>query len=568
MSVGFVMLVHTALDRAAQVARFWAESGCPVVIHADARVPEGAYATFTDGLRDLDNVRFVTRHKVVWGTWSMVQATLTACEEALRSFPDIGHVYLASGSCLPLRPVQELQAYLGNHTDTDFIESVTTSDTRWTIDGLEEERFHLRFPFSWKTNRRMFDSYVRLQRRLKVKRKIPAAIVPHLGSQWWCLSRRTLSAILKDPNRPIYDRYFARVWIPDESYFQSLARLHSTRIESRSLTLSKFDFQGKPHVFYDDHLQLLRRSDCFVARKIWPHAERLYQGFLSNDPEVTKNAEPNPAKIDRVFSQAVEKRVHGRAGLYMAGRYPLHTADKMLTRGPYTVFEGFDDLFVQFAAWLEKAAIGRVHGHLFHPDQVQFAGRAEIYNGGLSTSASLRDHSPESFLTSLIWNTSDEHQCFQFGPSDRQRIGGFLARDPHARIRVISGAWALGLYSRGEITEQLLSQAAALQDIEARHINMLNGPNTRADVQVWTLGAFLRNPMEPMQIILDELTPNRQRQLTDLPPTVNLAGFGQFLQELKNKGVHLHLAGEIPPDSEPVSLQQPDFPRVVAGGGR
>ena len=37
-SLGFVMLCHTALDRAAQVARYWAEAGCPVVIHADARL--------------------------------------------------------------------------------------------------------------------------------------------------------------------------------------------------------------------------------------------------------------------------------------------------------------------------------------------------------------------------------------------------------------------------------------------------------------------------------------------------------------------------------------------------
>ena len=96
-----------------------------------------------------------------------------------------------------------------------------------------------------------------------------------MGSQWWCLTRQTLSAIFAGPaGVSVHDRYFRHVWIPDESYFQTLARLYSTHIESRSLTLSKFDFQGKPHIFYDDHLQLLRRSDCFVARKIWPHADR------------------------------------------------------------------------------------------------------------------------------------------------------------------------------------------------------------------------------------------------------------------------------------------------------
>ncbi len=35
MSFGVVLLCHTALDRAAQVARAWAQNGCPVVIHLD-----------------------------------------------------------------------------------------------------------------------------------------------------------------------------------------------------------------------------------------------------------------------------------------------------------------------------------------------------------------------------------------------------------------------------------------------------------------------------------------------------------------------------------------------------
>jgi hypothetical protein len=143
-----------------------------------------------------------------------------------------------------------------------------------------------------------------------------------MGSQWWCLTRQTLSAILQDPDRDDYDRYFKQVWIPDESYFQTLARQYSTNIESRSLTLSKFDFQGKPHIFYDDHLQLLRRSDCFVARKIWPHANRLYDAFLTDTAGAMKRTEPNPGKIDRIFAKVVERGTRGRTGLYMQSRFP------------------------------------------------------------------------------------------------------------------------------------------------------------------------------------------------------------------------------------------------------
>ena len=72
--VGFVMLVHASLGRAAQVARHWAESGCPVVIHVDTRVGAKADAEFRNHLSGLANVRFSKRHLCEWGTWSIVTA--------------------------------------------------------------------------------------------------------------------------------------------------------------------------------------------------------------------------------------------------------------------------------------------------------------------------------------------------------------------------------------------------------------------------------------------------------------------------------------------------------------
>jgi hypothetical protein len=62
MSVGFLMLCHTALDRAAQVARHWATQGCPVVIHVDKRVRRKGYDGIVKALADLPNVRFSGRH--------------------------------------------------------------------------------------------------------------------------------------------------------------------------------------------------------------------------------------------------------------------------------------------------------------------------------------------------------------------------------------------------------------------------------------------------------------------------------------------------------------------------
>lgn len=539
------MLVHTAFDRAEEVIRHWASHGCPVVVHVDSAVDTRRFDRFVSRFADSPRVLFAPRFRCEWGSWGLVAATLAAAEMMIARFPEADHVYLTSGSCLPLRPVPELERYLTERPGTDFIESATTADVPWTVGGLSEERFTLRFPFSWRRHRRLFDRYVQIQRKLGIARKIPDGIDPHMGSQWWCLTRQTLQAILTDPERPKFDRYFRKVWIPDESYFQTLARRHSRQVESRSLTLSKFDFQGKPHIFYDDHLQLLRRSDCFVARKIWPQANLLYRSFLNPAGEGVAFAEPNPGKIDRLFARAVERRTRGRPGLYMQSRFPNRDWENGLSAGPYGVFQGFAELHHDFESWLSKATGARVHGHLFALDRVEFEGRVPIFAGALSDNPTLRDYNAQAFLTNLIWNTRGEQQCFQFGPDDAQDIGDFILRDTNAQISVISGAWAVPLLRSRLPFAELRTEAARLQRIEAAHIKSLRAPWTKARVRIWTMAEFVESPLEILQEAVSLLGAGGTR-VTDMPRMVDLTGFGQFLQNLKNQGMHPYLMGDFP----------------------
>ncbi|WP_179381068.1 DUF5927 domain-containing protein [Jannaschia marina] len=548
MTLGFVLLVHTAFDRAEQVARYFAANDCPVVIHVDGKVRARTYRAFRARFREEPNIRFTRRVRVEWGTWSLVRATQLATTRLLGLFPDVRHVFLASGSCLPLRPVAELRSYLDDHPETDFIESVTTDQVTWTVDGLETERFTLRFPFSWRKHRRLFDGYVRLQRRLGLKRSIPDGVSPHLGSQWWCLTRRTLESILEAPDRSAVDTYFARVWIPDESYFQSLVRRYATEIESRSLTLSKFDIQGKPHIFYDDHQPLLERSDCFVARKIWPHADRLYETFLDDSRAPTRRAEPNPGKIDRVFSKANERRGQGRTGLYSQARFPAPGYENGLTCGRYNVFCGPEQLFEAFEPWLARRLGGRVHGHLYHPERVAFAGDETVMNGCLSDSVALRDYRPEQFLTNLLWSTRGERQSFFFGPGDVQDIAPFLARDPNATLMLVTGAWAVPLHVSNEPFEAVKAEAARLQRAEMAFVKALRSPGVAARVHMWTLADFVTQPLEKLQGVLDEIVGPGPRRLTEMPEMHDLSAFHGFLQKLRNGGMKPQVMGDFPAD--------------------
>ncbi|MCC6007570.1 MAG: glycosyl transferase, partial [Rhodobacteraceae bacterium] len=367
---------------------------------------------------------------------------------------------------------------------------------------------------------------------------------PHLGSQWWCLTRDTLEAILTDPDRPAFDRFFRQVWIPDEAYFQSLVRRHARHIESRSLTLSKFDFQGKPHVFYDDHLALLERSDCFVARKIWPRADKLYAAFLNDTRMTARRTPPNPRKVDRVFQRANERRTNGRPGLLMQSRFPHPGWRKNYTAAPYSVFEGFAEVIDDFPLWLERRTGARVHGHLFDRTRVEFAAGAPCFAGALSDSPRLRDYNPRAFLTSLVWNSQGTQQCFQFGPGDTQAISSFFASDPNAHVSVITGAWLVPLYRSSLNFERVLKIAARYQRIETEHLAVLRSHDARSQVEIMSLSEFFDDPMQVMQDIVDRLNPISGRRLLEAPVLADLTGFGAFVQKLRNHGMNPHLAGD------------------------
>lgn len=548
--LGVVLLCHADLDVGARMARIWAEGGARVAIHVDAKVSESKVAPMRAALAGLEGILYTRRHRCDWGRFSLVRATQDAAEQLLKSDPDITHVYLASGACLPLRPVSELVAYLAADPERDHIESVSAHDVGWTVGGLNEERFTLYFPFDWRRHRWLFDKCTDWQRRLRIRRKVPRGISPHLGSQWWCLTAATLRAILTDPRRAEFDRYFRLSWIPDESYFQTLARRHSVQIESRSLTLVKFDHKGRPYQLYDDHIQLLEESGCFVARKAWARATGLLAHFPLPAGAVPDLSPPRPARFERLINRTVRRRVLGRPGLYMQSRFPRKDAENGKTSAPYAVFQGFADVFPDFETWLAGRVSGDVHGHLFGPEGVEFAGRPEIGPGAISSNPMLRDHDAQGFLTALIRITS-RMQVFQFSPRDNQALNWFVATDPNAHLIVITGAWMLPLLRSGMPFDDVRRVAALLQRAELEQLEVLNSVWVKARVQVHDLTDFLARPVALLEEAVRQIEPTTP-PVTQLPPMRDQTGLEQLLRRLRNAGLQPRLTGDgLPsPDSD------------------
>ncbi|HID67215.1 MAG TPA: glycosyl transferase, partial [Roseibacterium sp.] len=110
----------------------------------------------------------------------------------------------------------------------------------------------------------------------------------------------------------------------------------------------------------------------------------------------------------------------------------------------------------------------------------------------------------------------------------------------------------------------LRKDAARLRKVESEHLKILRRSTAKARVRIWTMAEFIEAPMEPIQTILDEIGTVGDRRLTEAPSMVDLTGFGQFLQNLKNQGMHPYLMGDFPVEPGPVNQpRQPRKPYLV-----
>jgi len=276
--IAFILLCHKDPDGIISQAQRLTAAGDYVAIHFDGRASIRDFDKIRTSLANNLSVTFARRRiKCGWGAWSLVEATILAVQAAVASFPRATHFYMMSGDCMPTKTAEYAHDFL-DRTDVDYIESADFFASDWIKTGLKEERLIYRHWFNERTQRALFYQSLDLQRKLKLERKVPADILMQIGSQWWCLRRRTLESVLQFiASRKDVMRFFRTTWIPDETFFQTIVRhlVPQAEIRSRSLTFLMFTDYGMPVTFYNDQYDLLISQDYLFARKISPDAKEL-----------------------------------------------------------------------------------------------------------------------------------------------------------------------------------------------------------------------------------------------------------------------------------------------------
>ena len=276
--IAYILLCHKDVSSIIAQASQLTAAGDAVTIHFDARAPADEFEKLRTSLSDNPLVAFSRKRvKCGWGEWSLVDATLQAMRTALDAFPRATHLYMLSGDCMPIKTAEYVHDFI-EQGDVDYIECNDFFESDWIKTGFKEERLIYRHYFNERTRAKSFYAAFNLQKRLGLTRSLPKGIRVMIGSQWWCLRRHTVEAVLElIAQRPDITRFFRTTWIPDETFFQTLVAhvVPANEIENRTLTFLMFTDYGMPLTFYNDHYDLLLAQDYLFARKISPEATRL-----------------------------------------------------------------------------------------------------------------------------------------------------------------------------------------------------------------------------------------------------------------------------------------------------
>ena len=556
MTVGFVILAHENLIQLEMLAKSLSNQGAPVVVHIDLKVSSKEYnRTFQNIAKD--NVHFCTRVKCEWGMFGIVKATQNAAMVLLKKHPEVTHVYLLSGSCLPAKPIDQLNKFLDQNPDTDFVESIHLDDEKWVKGGLSDERFDYFFPIGWRRLPKMFDILVRAQRFMGINRKPPKGMLPYIGSQWWCLTRATLLKILENPSRPQFDRYFRWALIPDELYFQSLTRKFAKDIDSKSLTLSVFDGQGRPAILYDDQLDLIRESDAFFVRKVWPRARVLYEKLLNLELHVVSREGQNALR-DRLEA-AADFEDHAEPGIVNMGNYKTGARRlQNVTPAPYIVLTGFSQVFENTTEWATNQFGLLTHGSLFGKANVEFADNQKELPGNITANKRIRNLKPSGFLVNVLLANPDRKHAFLYDSHDQPRIRGVLAKDSNANIYAIKGAWLMALIDSKLKGDKLLVAAQRHSRLERNLLRIFQGEDQTGKVKIYSVMDLINAPSAFYRQLSNELSGESATGSVAGPQIRDLSKLKPLIRKLERMGMNFDLGSHMTPTGKPMLVVNSD----------
>lgn len=259
MRIAYVILAHQLPEQLTRLVRRLNTPRALFLVHVNRRSDDAVYDAARAGLGELGNVVFLRRHKLYWGGFGHVRATLEGLDELYRRSAQFDYVALLTGQDYPIKPVTAIERMLGESGGRSFM-AYDRLPGGWK-DGMKRiDHWHSRrigVPRGWHLE-------------LPIRRRFPQRLVPYGGSSYWWLSREAVGYVRSFiAEHPGFVRFFKHVDVPDEIFFHTILMNSPLRDAVVNDELRHVDWTRKPlpAIFGVGDLETLRRSPKLLARK-------------------------------------------------------------------------------------------------------------------------------------------------------------------------------------------------------------------------------------------------------------------------------------------------------------
>ena len=290
MQKNYLILAHKNPQQLARMIKTLDDGNSKFFIHLDAKTP---IEPFTAQLEDEHIVFIPERERCVWGDFSIVLATIHLMEAAAK-VQNKGFFILMSGQDYPIKPMGELDAFLEENAQCDFIDYLPL-EQKWKPKMVKDKLAHYHIlhsetrgdsncyaPFSrsslfqkGRTLWHLLKGRLSLE-NFKKLRQLPRREAPfaqqYAGSQFWAFSENTFYDVLTyiQKHREELELYYQYTSSPDEVYFHSI--LLNLKEEGRKIILKNqltyVNYFRKNNVFLtEDFEKLTSAEEQFFARK-------------------------------------------------------------------------------------------------------------------------------------------------------------------------------------------------------------------------------------------------------------------------------------------------------------
>jgi hypothetical protein len=270
MKIAYLLLVHTNPNQINQLVRSLDNGKNQFFIHVDSK------ASISDQILKTDKVHFTkNRISVKWGDFTLIEATLELCREAIKSSEDFDYVILLSGQDYPIKSNRQIEEFLENNKGKQFFKVRKLPYDEWPHHGGGMDRVRVYFP-KWMIDRRyrtwkMRTLWIKFSKSLGLLRRADFFPEYYGVSQWFCATREAIAYIVSYlEERPGIMKFFRNTFIPDEILLNTIIMNSPFRdqvVPDDKRYLVWTNTKENPLVFRAKNFDELMNADCLFARK-------------------------------------------------------------------------------------------------------------------------------------------------------------------------------------------------------------------------------------------------------------------------------------------------------------